>query len=363
MAKKSGKVLLLVGTKKGGFVFTSDHSRRKWKLEGHSQQGKEIPRMVYDGRTGTLMSSLTWGHWGPTVVRSKDLGKTWKESKTPPKYPKGSGLSVERVWEIEPGREDEPEVVYAGVAPACLFRSEDGGASWKINEAMLNHKTRKKWQPGAGGMCLHSIVLDERRPKRILIAISAVGVMRSDDDGETWKFQNKNLGPLDYQPNHFPEYGHCIHRLAHNPAAPDSIFMQAHFGVFKTENAGESWTDVRDNLPSRFGFPAAVDANERKRVYVAPLEGDFSRIPPGGHMAIWTSDKGGGDWQKLDKGLPVVAYYTVLREAMTTDKEDPCGVYFGTTTGHLWAGRDQGNEWERVSDALPPILSVSAYQI
>lgn len=362
MAKKSGKVLLLVGTKKGGFVYTSDHSRRNWKLEGHSQQGKEVPRMAYDGRTGTLFSSLTYGHWGPTVVRSKDLGKTWKESKTPPKYPKGSGLSVERVWEIEPGMEDEPEVVYAGVAPACLFRSDDGGEHWKINDALLNHKTRKKWQPGAGGMCLHSILLDERRPKRIIIAISAVGTLRSEDEGETWKFQNKNVLAGD-QPNRYPEFGQCVHRIVHHPAAPDTIFQQSHMGIYRTDDAGENWKDVRDNLPSRFGFPAAVDANEKKRWYVAPLEGDFSRIPPGGHMAIWASDKGGGDWQKLDAGLPEVAYYTVLREAMSTDKEDPCGVYFGTTTGHLWASRSQGEGWESLSDSLPPILSVSAYQM
>lgn len=362
MAGRRNKVLLLVGTKKGGFVFTSDSSRKKWKLEGHSNQGKEIPRMTYDGRSGTLMAALTYGHWGPNVVRSKDLGKTWKEPKTPPKFPKGTGLSVERIWQIEPGFEDEPGVVYAGVAPACLFRSEDGGEHWTINQAMLNHKTRKKWQPGAGGMCLHSIVLDKRRPKRILTATSAVGVMRSDDEGESWKFQNKNLF-VDYQPNHYPEYGQCVHRLAHNPEAPDTIFMQSHFGVYRTDDAGENWIDVRDNLPSRFGFPAAVDANERKRFYVAPLEGDFSRIPPAGHFAVWASDKGGGDWVKLDRGLPEVSYYTVLRDAMTTDKEDPCGVYFGTETGQLWASRNQGNDWERISDALPPVLSVSAYQM
>lgn len=185
--------------------------------------------------------------------------------------------------------------------------------------------------------------------------------MRSDDEGETWKFQNKNLF-VDYQPNHYPEYGQCIHRLAHNPASPDVIFMQSHFGVYRTDNAGENWTNVRDNLPSRFGFPAAVDANQKRRFYVAPLEGDFSRIPPDGHFAVWASDRGGGEWEKLDRGLPEVSYYTVYRDAMTTDKEDPSGVYFGTTTGHLWASRNQGNDWERVSDALPPILSVSAYQ-
>lgn len=352
-------MLLLVGTKKGAFVFTSDRGRKSWKMAGPFHQGKEIYRVTYDRRDGTIFASVNDNHWGPTVARSRDMGKRWKISKTPPKFTKGSGMSVERIWQIVPGFEDEPDTLYAGTAPACLFRSDDGGEHWTPNEAMLNHKTRRRWQPGAGGMCLHTILLDRRRPKRVLVAISAVGTMRSEDEGASWKFQNKNV-LADFLPNKYPEYGQCVHKLAYNPGSPDVIYQQNHCGVFRTDDAGENWKDIRDNLPSRFGFPVAVDANQTRRVYVVPLEGDFSRIPPEGHFAVWASDQGGGDWVRLDNGIPKISYYTVLRDGMSVHQEDPGGLYFGTTTGHLFGSRDQGNSWERVTDGLPPILSVSA---
>lgn len=349
---------LLVGTRKGAFVFTSDRSRKSWKVSGPHLKGNEIYRVAYDRRSGTVFASVNSAQWGPTLARSKDLGGDWKMSKTPPKFPKSSGLSVARIWQIAPGPEDEPGLVYAGIEPACLFKSDDGGESWTVNEAMMNHKTRKKWTPGAGGLCLHSILLNPKRPRRILIAISAVGTMRSDDEGKSWKFQNKNV-LADFLPNKYPVFGQCVHKLAHNASAPDVIFQQNHCGVYRSDNAGENWTNIRGNLPSRFGFPIAVDANEPRRVYVAPLEGDFSRIAPDGHFAVWASDKGGGEWSRLDSGIPKVSYFTILRDGMVADDEDPCGLYFGTTTGQLFASRDQGNNWERITDGLPPILSVS----
>ena len=205
MAKGDGRQILMVGTRKGAFVFTSDSGRRSWKLSGPELKGNETYHMAYDRRSRTVLASVSSSHWGPTVAKSKDLGKSWKVSRTPPKFPKGSGLSVARIWQIKPGTDDDG-VVYAGVEPACLFRSDDGGEKWTVNEAMLNHKTRKKWQPGGGGLCLHTVVLSERRPKRILIAISAVGVMRSDDNGETWGFKNKRL-LADFQPEKYPEFG------------------------------------------------------------------------------------------------------------------------------------------------------------
>jgi photosystem II stability/assembly factor-like uncharacterized protein len=349
---------LLVGTRKGAFVFTSDGGRRRWKLSGPHLKGNEIYHMAYDRRNGVTMASVTSGHWGPTVARSDDFGGEWKLSKAPPKFPKGSGLSVNRIWQIRPGPEDEPEIVYAGIEPACLFKSEDGGESWVVNEALMNQKTRKKWQPGAGGLCLHTILLNSKRPKRMLVAISAVGTMRTDDGGESWKFQNRNV-LADFLPNKYPVYGQCVHKLASNPSVPDVIFQQNHCGVYRSDDAGENWKDIRNNLPSRFGFPIAVDANQPERAYVAPLEGDFSRIPPDGRFAVWASDNGGGEWFKLDAGLPKMSFFTVLRDGMVADQEDPCGLYFGTTTGQLFAGRDQGNSWERIADGLPPILSVS----
>jgi hypothetical protein len=358
LAKRGGKMILLVGTRKGAFVFASDKGRRRWKLSGPHLKGNEVYHIAYDSRNGKTLASVSSGHWGPTVAASEDLGGEWKVTKTPPKFPKGSGLSVARVWQIRPGTEGEPGVVYAGVEPACLFRSEDGGESWKVNEAILKHSTRKKWQPGGGGLCLHTIIPDERRRGRMHIAISAVGTMRTDDGGESWRFQNKNV-LAEFLPNKYPVYGQCVHKLAVNPSAPEVIFQQNHCGVYRSDDGGEDWKDIRNNLPSRFGFPIAVDANQPKRVYVAPLEGDFSRIPPDGHFAVWASDNGGREWEKLDAGLPGVSFFTVLRDGMVADQEDPCGLYFGTTTGQLFASRDQGNSWEKITDGLPPILSVS----
>jgi len=357
-AGRRGKMCLLVGTHKGAFIFTSGPDRKNWKVSGPHLKGNDIYHMAYDRRTGAVLASIVSGHWGPTVARSEDLGDSWKESSTPPKFPKGSGLSVARLWQIKPASEDEPGVVYAGVEPACLFRSEDWGKTWKVNEALMNHKTRKKWQPGGGGLCLHTILVNPKRPRRVHVAISAVGTLRTDDGGESWRFQNKNV-LADFHPKKYPEYGQCVHKLAINPSAPDVIYHQNHCGVYRSDDAGDSWVDIRNNLPSRFGFPAAADANNPKRAYMAPLEGDFSRIPPDGHFAVWGTDNRGKEWFKLDDGLPVKSYYTVLRDGMVADMEDPCGLYFGTTTGQLFSSRDQGNHWERITDSLPPILSVS----
>ncbi len=358
MAKHRGKVCLLVGTKKGAFVFTSNDGRRTWKSSGPHFKGNQVFHMAFDGRNGSILASVNSDHWGPTVAKSDDMGEKWDVCKTPPKFPKGSGLSVERVWQIKPGLDDEQGTIYAGVAPACLFKSEDRGKTWEANGALLNHRTRKKWQPGAGGLCMHTIILNSRRPKRMHVAISAVGTLRSDDGGTSWKFQNKNV-LADFLPNKYPEYGQCVHKLASNPSTPDVIFHQNHCGVYRSDDAGDSWVDIRNNLPSRFGFPVAVDANEPRRAYVAPLEGDFSRIPPEGHFSVWGTDNAGKEWFKLDSGLPSLSYYTVLREGMVADGEDPCGLYFGTTTGHLYASRNQGSSWTSLSDSLPPILSVS----
>ena len=357
MARK-GKVCLMVGTRKGAFVFTSDDGRRRWKATGPHLKGNDILHMAYDHRSGSMFAALSNGHWGPTVARSEDLGKTWDVSKTPPRFPKGSRLSVAKLWQIRPGTEEEPGAVYAGVEPACLFKSTDGGRSWKVNEALMNHKTRSKWQPGGGGLCLHTILPDESDPGRMHIAISAVGTLFTGDGGETWKFQNKNV-LADFLPDKYPVFGQCVHKLASNPSRPEVIFQQNHCGVYRSDDSGENWTDIRNNLPSRFGFPVAADANDQKKAYVAPLEGDFSRIPPDGHFAVWGTDNAGKEWYKLDSGLPAESYFTVLREGMVADREDPCGIYFGTTTGQLFASRNQGERWERLSDALPPILSVS----
>jgi len=358
MARAKDSICLLVGTRKGAFVFTSKDGRRRWKASGPHLKGNEVHHMAYDPRTGKILAAISSGHWGPTIAESGDLGGEWKVSKTPPKFDKGSGLSVAKLWQVTPGSVDEPDVLYAGVEPACLFRSDDGGKSWSVNEALLNHKTRKKWMPGGGGLNLHTILLNPKDPKKMHIAISSVGTMYTRDGGATWEFQNKNV-LADFSPVKYPVFGQCTHKLAANPSNPEVIFQQNHCGVYRSDDSGKNWIDIRNNLPSRFGFPVAVDANEPQRAYVAPMEGDFSRIPPGGHFAVWGTNNAGKEWFKLDSGLPDRSYFLVLRDGMATDQEDPCGIYFGTSTGQVYASRDQGEHWGVVSDTLPPVLSVS----
>ena len=361
MPRKQEVSLILVGTRKGAFVFSSTDGRRSWKASGPHFLGQEIYHVIYDRRNKLLLASVEDRHWGPSIARSSDLGKNWKISNSP-KYPKESGQSVKRVWNITPGTEDEPGVIYCGVEPAMLFRSDDKGESWMINKALLNHETRGKWQPGGGGLCLHTVLVDRRDSKNLHIGISAVGTLNSKDGGMTWKFQNKNV-LADFQPEKYPEYGQCVHKVVRHRDRPEVLYQQNHCGVFRSDDGGENWKDIRNNLPSRFGFPMAVDANDPKRVYVVPLIGDFSRVSPDNKFSVWASDNSGKEWFSLARGFPKPAYFEVLREGMATDEEDPGGVYVGTKTGQLFASRNHGNSWSLVSGVLPEIYSVTASAI
>jgi len=357
--KGDNTTLLLVGTKKGAFVFTSKDGRRTWKISGPHFSRAPVYHVAYDRRNKMIIASVADEQWGPAVARSFDFGETWSTTKTPPAFPKGkTEESVKRIWHFEPGAESEPDVIYAGVDPAMLFRSEDKGETWKINESLYNHETRSKWVPGFGGLCLHTILVDRKDPKNLHIGISAVGTLNSRDGGETWKFQNKNV-LADLNPNKYPEYGQCVHKIARHPEHSDILYQQNHFGVYRSDDGGEDWKDIRNNLPSRFGFPMAVDANDPKKIYVVPLE-EPARFAPNGQFAVWTSDNSGKDWYALKKGFPKVSYHSVLREGMVADSLDPCGIYAGTTTGQLFASRNHGNAWTTISDELPTILSVQA---
>ncbi len=359
MAKKTSSVLLMVGTAKGAFLFTSKDGRRSWKVSGPHFKGTPVFHLAYDSRNGIVFAGVNSFQWGPTIARSFDLGNTWKRSKNQPKFPKGSGLSVKNIWHVEPSTEDEPETVYAGVDPAVLFKSNDKGESWTINQSLLNHETRERWSPGFGGLCLHSILIDPRDPAKQHIAISAVGTLFTSDGGQSWKFQNKNVR-AGFLPNKYPIYGQCVHKIVRHPERPNVIYQQNHCGQYRSDDNGDTWTDMQNNLPSEFGFPIAVDANDPKRVYTTPLEGGDNRVSPKGRFAIWSSDNEGKRWSELNKGLPKPpAYFSILREGMSADQEDPCGVYVGTTTGQLFYSRNQGKNWSKVTDVLPPILSVS----
>jgi photosystem II stability/assembly factor-like uncharacterized protein len=317
--------------------------------------------MSFDKRDRkTIYAAVNSGHFGPTVEMSKNFGKTWSNAQKPPRFPENSGLDVENIWHVEPGFADEPDVVYAGVAPAALFRSSDRGNSWELNENLNNHPTRSQWQPGAGGLCLHSIILDPSNKKRMYVGISAVGIFKTEDGGQTWSTRNKNVR-ADYAPNKYPEFGQCVHKLVMDPNKPTSLYQQNHCGVYRSEDAAESWVEISEGLPSGFGFPMATHPHDSDRFYVVPEEGDFFRATPNRKFAVYETRNAGKDWKKRSEGLPSEHAYTgCFREGLATDELDPAGVYVGTRMGQLFHSTDEGNTWRLIAQWLPPIHSVSA---
>ncbi len=357
----NNKTTVMVGTKKGAFVFESEDDRRTWKSSGPHFKGTEVYHVTYDPRNKTMLAAVDSFVWGPTVAKSTDMGRNWKESKKAPKLPRESKLSVVRIWHIQPANEDEPDVVYCGTDPAELFKSKDGGESWTLNKALFKDETRPKWQAGFGGLCLHSILVHPKDPDSLLVAISAVGVMKSTDGGESWAFRNKDVLADFFPPKRqYPEYGQCPHHLVRHPSRPDVIYQQNHCGVYRSDDGAETWVDISRGLPSRFGFPVAVDSNDPRRIYVGPAASGAARIPPKNRFLVWASDDAGKSWSSLGAGLPKRSFYNVLREGMASDTEDPCGVYFGTTTGQLYGSRNGGRRWGLIADGLPPIYSVVA---
>jgi len=356
-----GSVLVLVGTRKGAFVFRSDAKRKNWRIDGPHFKGTQVHHLAHDPRdAGTLLAAATSDWWGPAVHRSRDWGKNWEASKDGIRYGADSGLSVTRVWNVCPGRASEPGVVYAGVEPAGLFRSEDGGASWTENLGLNRHATRSQWTPGGGGLMVHTIVPDPSRADRMHIAISVAGAFRTDDGGRTWLPRNKGT-IADFRPDKYPEVGMCVHKLVMAPGKPDLLYQQNHCGVYRSEDAGDSWTDISKGLPSRFGFGIAMHPHDTKTIWVIPAIGPEARYCPSGCLAAYRSTNGGRTWQKQAKGLPARnAYVLVLREGMASDSCDPAGVYFGTQAGQLFYTRNEGKEWHLMADSLPSILSVEA---
>jgi photosystem II stability/assembly factor-like uncharacterized protein len=347
--------LVLVGTRKGLFFVRGDESRRSWEVEGPLLKGWEVFHATVDPRDGTLYAAANNWVYGGTVQRSHDLGETWERSEQLA-MPEGHD-PLRRMWHVEPGHASQPATLWAGGDPGVLFRSDDGGRTWEPNEELLEHPTRERWQPGAGGMCLHSIQLDPNDPQRLYIAISAAGAFRSDDGGETWTPANAGVAADFMEDDKFPQVGQCVHKLLLHPANTDRLWQQNHCGVYRSDDRGVSWERLEDNgLPSGFGFPIAIDPADPDVAYVVPEEGAENRVTSDGRLGVYRTDDGGKSWSLHADGLPEQAWVAVLREAMAYDADS--SVYLGTQSGSVFALAD--GSWSEAASQLPPILSVEA---
>jgi hypothetical protein len=362
-------VRVLVGTRKGAFILTSDGKRRAWDVTGPLFGGWEIYHVT--GSTADpdrLYASQSTGWFGQLIQRSDDGGETWEPVGKDFRYDGIPGThqshdgtpkpwKFARVWHLEPSRSD-PDKIYAGVEDAALFLSSDGGRTWEELSALRGHGSGPSWQPGAGGMCLHTILIAPDDPERMFVAISAAGVFRTDDAGKSWRAVNRGL-QSEGIPDPDAEVGHCVHRIAMHPSRPDVLFMQKHWDVMRSDNGGDSWHEISGDLPSDFGFAIDVHAHEPETIYVVPIKSDSEHYPPEGKLRVYRSRTGGNEWEPLTNGLPQAdCYVNVLRDAMAVDTLDPCGVYFGTTGGQVYGSPDAGDTWEPIVRDLPVVLSV-----
>jgi photosystem II stability/assembly factor-like uncharacterized protein len=382
------KVRVLVGTRKGAFILNSDGKREKWEVSGPHFAGWEMYHLKGSpADPNRIYASQTSGWFGQIIQRSDDGGKTWHQPGTPPGQEPAPGppkaasnkfvydaaaapltthqwydgtqhpWEFKRVWHMEPSLTD-PNTVYAGVEDAAIFKSTDGGENWHEMPGLRGHGTGPKWQPGAGGMCLHSIILDPSDSKRMWIAISAAGAFRTDDGGKSWKPINRGLRSQ-YIPDPNAETGHCVHHIAMNPKRPGTLFMQKHWDVMRSDDAGDNWKEISGDLPTDFGFVIDVHAHEPETIYVVPIKSDSEHFVHEGKLRVFRSRSGGNEWEPLTKGLPQKdCYVNVLRDAMAVDSLDKCGIYFGTTGGQVYASADAGDSWNPIVRDLPAVLSV-----
>ncbi|HUY55688.1 MAG TPA: hypothetical protein VMV23_11090 [Candidatus Nanopelagicaceae bacterium] len=357
--------ILLVGTRKGVVVARSGGARSSWQMNPLQLVMSSVYGVGIDQRAATprLFAGATSEHWGPSLFHSDDLGATWQEpDRAPVAFPKATGASLARVWQIQPGPPNQPGVVYAGVEPHALFRSEDGGLTFELVEGLFNHPHRPEWQPGGGGACLHTVVPHPTDPKRLVVALSAGGVYRTKDGGANWEAANTGIQSY-WMPEEqrFPVFGQCVHKMSCHPSRPERLLAQNHFGVYRSENYGDSWTAVESGLPSTFGFPILVHPHLPDTVYLFPLQADSERMPPGKHCRIYRSRDLGESWEPLAKGLPQTNYHSaVLRDGLCTDDGEPAGIYFGTRNGEVYGSFDDGDSWQLLLDHLPDVLSVRA---
>jgi photosystem II stability/assembly factor-like uncharacterized protein len=355
-----GDVVLLVGTMKGAFLLRADAKRRSFELGGPHFPGEPVYALAFDDRAGRqrLWAGTENPFYGARLRRSDDFGRNWSEVAAPPRFPEGSGGALERIWQVALGRRGEPERLYCGVQPAALFESGDGGESWQLVEGLWNHPHRPRWTPGAGGLCLHTILPHPEDPRALLVAVSAAGVYRSDDAGRSWHTSHAGVR-AQFLPDPHPEFGQCVHKVVRHDSRPERLFLQNHWGLYRSDDGGRRWSDVAHGVPSDFGFCMAVHPHRPDCVYIVPLEADTYRCTPGGRLRVYRTTNAGRTWRALTKGLPQKdAHETVLRDALATDGGKPAGIYFGTRSGRVYASRDDGASWREIASGLPPVVCV-----
>ncbi len=361
IAASTGDVVVLLGTTKGLFALAAGPERDRWALTGPWFRGEEIYAAALDTRRGRtrLLVGATSSHWGPSVYRSDDLGASWTEPEPETlAFPADTGAAVAHVWQLQPAGDAQPDVVYAGVEPAALFRSDDAGLSFRLDRNLWGHEHRPQWQPGGGGLCLHTVVTDPAGGPRLGVGISAAGFYRTLD-GTSWEAANVGIR-TPFLPDPTPVFGQCVHKVDRHPAEPDTLFLQHHWGVYRSDDFGGRWDEVgADDLPSTFGFPVVADPNHPGHAYVLPLTSDLFRCTPDGRFRVYGTTDGGASWRGLEHGLPQEhAWLSVLRDAFAADALDPAGLYVGTRTGEVFASPDAGATWRELTRHLPPVLCV-----
>lgn len=357
------QVVLMVGTQKGAFLVWSDESRSNWRIDGPHFPGESVYALALDqrgGRRRTLAATRSF-HWGSVLRASDDFGKNWTApDRHNVKFPNGLDASLVQIWQIMPGRPSEPDVLYAGVEPAALFESRDAGESWDLVRGLYDTPDRPRWQPGGGGLCLHTIVVDPENSDRMAVAVSSGGFYRTEDGGNSWRARNTGVR-AEFLPDKYPEFGQCVHKVVHHPARPERLFLQNHWGLYRSDDWGDSWNDIANGVPSDFGFSMQMHPHDPDTVYIVPIESDQFRCVPEAKLRVYRTRNAGVSWEPLANGLPQKdAYETILRDALAADSFDSVGIYFGTRSGKLFGSANDGDSWSTIADGLPSIVCVKA---
>jgi hypothetical protein len=363
VAPRHGDALVLVGTMKGAFILRSNARRKKWEVGGPYFPGSAVYAMAYDDRDGRnrIWAGPQSMHWGAVLRSSDDFGQNWTNpEEANVRFPESTGAALQQIWQIEPGRTGEPDTLYCGVEPAALFTSRDAGASWQLVEGLWNHPQRPQWQPGGGGLCMHTILVDPESAGRIRIAVSTAGMYVTEDGGATWRPSNRGVR-ADFLPDKHPEFGQCVHKVVQSPQKPERMYLQNHWGLYRSDDRGESWSDIANGVPSDFGFAMTTHPSDPDCAWIVPLESDQFRCTPEGKLRVYRTRDAGASWEAMTKGLPQEgAYETVLRDSMAIDGHSPVGVYFGTRSGKVFGSADEGDSWKLLVDGLPAVVSVKA---